>query len=64
MELPEFHVLKKFRHGWRVEIWSYKEALSEQLIREQAKTAKVTVHLIDDYFSEIAFWAYYWTKVI
>jgi uncharacterized LabA/DUF88 family protein len=46
------------RHGWKVEIWSYKNALSVELDNEKDKSEKVEVHLIDDYFNQISFWVY------
>lgn len=52
---------KALKHDWRVEIWSFNQALSNDLMKEaQNNPKKITVQHIDQYFRKISFYTCRW----
>lgn len=56
--LPVVH--SALKHGWKVEIWSYKSVLNKDYLREKKKRGDLmSIYYIDEIFDKISFQKYF-----
>lgn len=59
--LPVVH--SALKHGWKVEIWSYKSGLHNDYLREKKfRGDLMSIYYIDDIFDKITYQKYDWTN--